>query len=620
MTYLLTKLIVCLLLASILGLLLGWLFRGLRSASELQKRESDWQEKLTRSESGAVALKSGLEQSNQKEGQLRRLHGELVTDNKILADECYELNDLTKRTRIVLKKEREESLMQEKQNTKKMQQLSNKLSLLQGSSSVLEAEVEKERETAKQLKKENIFHIDEIAELSSSLETVNQKNEFAQEEVYRLGKALNEASVETAERAQAIQSLESRLAEHALLSKTQAQQLEDYADSQAALLTQIQTLEAQLENNRSVANKYQQGAANQAAEYRQTQEQLQRQVAALETGKAESEDGFSRLQSDHLAATTALDTLQQKFADSNLNLTELKQTNQQLTTQFNSANSYQKEAGQLKQTLLEKEQSFQQLDEKWTADGQRFEEEKKALRSILDSTQSELQTRINSSTEVEQQMLTIQKQYSDLEQVLEQTQQRLKNAENAATDELAELRLSESEQQQELEALQDGQGQSHQKVKDLQQANLQLSDLIDQGNSKLRTAEEKKIQAEQALAAALVLNQQAQSEKETASPEKPRQEKLTQETPQKNNLNDAKPASLSAPRGGADDLKRISGIGLNIEGILNDLGIYHFEQVANFTSDNVSWVNNHLSFKGRIQREGWVEQAKALAHRRRNRF
>lgn len=74
-----------------------------------------------------------------------------------------------------------------------------------------------------------------------------------------------------------------------------------------------------------------------------------------------------------------------------------------------------------------------------------------------------------------------------------------------------------------------------------------------------------------------------------------------------------KPSALSAPRGGAaDDLKRISGIGAKIEQTLNELGTYHFDQIAAWTDDNVLWVDDHLRFSGRIEREGWIAQAKAI--------
>jgi predicted flap endonuclease-1-like 5' DNA nuclease len=75
----------------------------------------------------------------------------------------------------------------------------------------------------------------------------------------------------------------------------------------------------------------------------------------------------------------------------------------------------------------------------------------------------------------------------------------------------------------------------------------------------------------------------------------------------------AAPQGLAAPEGAPDDLQQISGIGPGIEKILHDLGIYHFRQIADFTSDNVAWVNQRLRFKGRIEREDWIGQARKLA-------
>jgi predicted flap endonuclease-1-like 5' DNA nuclease len=77
----------------------------------------------------------------------------------------------------------------------------------------------------------------------------------------------------------------------------------------------------------------------------------------------------------------------------------------------------------------------------------------------------------------------------------------------------------------------------------------------------------------------------------------------------------AKPAGLAAPRGGgkADDLKRIKGIGKQNEGRLHGLGIWHFDQIAAWTDDEVRWVGHFLAFPGRIEREEWVAQAKVLA-------
>ncbi|OAN75861.1 NADH-quinone oxidoreductase subunit E [Jannaschia sp. EhC01] len=74
------------------------------------------------------------------------------------------------------------------------------------------------------------------------------------------------------------------------------------------------------------------------------------------------------------------------------------------------------------------------------------------------------------------------------------------------------------------------------------------------------------------------------------------------------------PELLTAARdGGADDLKRISGVGPKLEGVLNDLGFYHFDQIAAWGPAEIAWVDARLKFKGRIERDDWVSQAAAFA-------
>ncbi len=67
------------------------------------------------------------------------------------------------------------------------------------------------------------------------------------------------------------------------------------------------------------------------------------------------------------------------------------------------------------------------------------------------------------------------------------------------------------------------------------------------------------------------------------------------------------------PTGAADDLKRIRGVGVLIEKKLNSLGITTYEQVANWTGADIDRISQILDFKGRIERENWVEQARILA-------
>ena len=77
---------------------------------------------------------------------------------------------------------------------------------------------------------------------------------------------------------------------------------------------------------------------------------------------------------------------------------------------------------------------------------------------------------------------------------------------------------------------------------------------------------------------------------------------------------DGKPATMSKARaGGADDLKLLKGVGPTLEKTLNGLGFYHFDQVAAWRKKEVEWVDGNLRFKGRIERDEWIKQAKTLA-------
>jgi predicted flap endonuclease-1-like 5' DNA nuclease len=72
---------------------------------------------------------------------------------------------------------------------------------------------------------------------------------------------------------------------------------------------------------------------------------------------------------------------------------------------------------------------------------------------------------------------------------------------------------------------------------------------------------------------------------------------------------------LDAPEAGRapDDLKLISGIGPKIESTLNEKGIYYFDQLAVFGGAELAWADRTLGFRGRVVRDRWIPQAKALA-------
>jgi len=68
-----------------------------------------------------------------------------------------------------------------------------------------------------------------------------------------------------------------------------------------------------------------------------------------------------------------------------------------------------------------------------------------------------------------------------------------------------------------------------------------------------------------------------------------------------------------APEGEPDDLKKISGVGPVIEKKLHALGITKYVQVAGFSQGDIEKVDLELNFKGRIDRDNWLEQAAELA-------
>lgn len=76
-----------------------------------------------------------------------------------------------------------------------------------------------------------------------------------------------------------------------------------------------------------------------------------------------------------------------------------------------------------------------------------------------------------------------------------------------------------------------------------------------------------------------------------------------------------RPANLltEARDGKADDLKKITGVGPKLEGLLHENGVFHFDQIAAWGEAEVAYMDDKLSFPGRITRDNWIEQAATLA-------
>ncbi|MEM8811710.1 MAG: 50S ribosomal protein L21 [Pseudomonadota bacterium] len=119
----------------------------------------------------------------------------------------------------------------------------------------------------------------------------------------------------------------------------------------------------------------------------------------------------------------------------------------------------------------------------------------------------------------------------------------------------------------------------------------------------------------EAAADAILEEADAGSEVETAAVE-PADASVAEAVSDDDTGDDAELTPLfDAPDGEADDLKKISGVGPVLEKKLNALGITQYAQVAAFTAEDIERVDAVLNFKGRIERENWIDQAKTLANK-----
>lgn len=75
----------------------------------------------------------------------------------------------------------------------------------------------------------------------------------------------------------------------------------------------------------------------------------------------------------------------------------------------------------------------------------------------------------------------------------------------------------------------------------------------------------------------------------------------------------AAPKAAPAAAAGSDDLKKLTGVGPALEKKLIAGGVTSFAQIAGWSDADVAKFDEAISLKGKIEKEGWIEQAKTLA-------
>jgi len=93
----------------------------------------------------------------------------------------------------------------------------------------------------------------------------------------------------------------------------------------------------------------------------------------------------------------------------------------------------------------------------------------------------------------------------------------------------------------------------------------------------------------------------------------PKKAEVKAEAPKKEAASKKAAPKKAAKAEGIDDLSKISGVGPVIVGKLEGLGITTFQQIADFTAEDIERIDAELNFKGRIERDEWVKQATEFA-------
>lgn len=135
---------------------------------------------------------------------------------------------------------------------------------------------------------------------------------------------------------------------------------------------------------------------------------------------------------------------------------------------------------------------------------------------------------------------------------------------------------------------------------------LRVTDILEKGADKSGVKAAIGAGSVSGVAVAAAAPKKAKAEKPAAKAEKP-----AAEAKAKPAAKAEKPAAKAAA--GGDDLKVLSGVGPALEKKLHEAGVTTFAQIAGWSKADVAEMDEKLSFKGRIEREGWIAQAKELA-------
>ena len=568
MSYLLTEMLPCLLLAGLIGTILGWLLRKCQ-APKLRKQnieDVDLSEEIVLREEAATPKM-----------QAHSLVGNIDTKQKLLEDEIVQLRLKLSSAELASKTaEMKLSALETDYNFKLKK---------------AEASFYNRDDLIQDLEKKYQITHDRAEDIEQKYKLLSQEHESKLAEIVSLSKQ-SDGQVE---------AIKSDL----LKAESSVKQMENKVQDLQVELERLETQNLKLEEEKNSFNQryetmqkeYSDKLKEVSASSFNDEQKVKSLQAELEDFSAKETELKKQIDYHKKRAEESqskISSLESKFEEKERELTKFQQEKERLEKDLLDASKAKEEVSKLKASLQEKESEASkryalmqsEFDSKLnqaTQSGKSHEGELQAFREKFEEKEREL-TKFKAEKErLEKDLLDASKAKEEVSKLKASLQEK----ESEASKRYA---LMQSEFDSKLDAVKSEQDSTNNTLLLAQLASME---------QKLQEAHEEKRKYQKDFE---VLNKQRSKEK--TMPQKHSESTTSHFT--------KKPNFLKQPNGKADDLQRIKGIGGTLNGVLNNLGVYHFSQIASWEKDEIAWVDEHLSFSGRIEREEWVPQAKKL--------
>lgn len=578
MFFLLSQILLCLLAAFLVGLVLGSWLRNLSAKSRHDELNAEWRGRLRKSE---LSLADSMEGYTSLEAQYALASGELDTARSREHTLTSEISELKTNVSTIGTK------LSEKDFT--ISDLQGDYASASTRIEVLERELAEATERATNTRRQLDAAASKVSTIGSELASTREKN-------VTLQKALDAS-------ASRVQSAESDLEQIAAHSAAASN---DLANTRAQIEANFRSYsQAKLEQDKRLAEATAavNDRENRLAKLTAGVNERDQEIARLRRGLDEKSNLFANLQLESKSTDEMLASLEEQLQVRDEDLSALRS---ELASSERAVASLESASGQSRQRVVELDKIVKAKVEELAV--LRQEENNRSTKlEALHAQYGELLGE-NEQLAATVSMLTANKEL--IEQELVEREERARAADRRVTDHdglLDKLRHELDQKSTRLSTIELEHRACDMRITNLEGDVMQRRKVALKLEEDLITARRRQAQYESTIHE---LNSRL-AEFEGGS----KKAAISVDHPGGNKKRSSKPAwVLSGPsKGSPDDLKEVKGIGPVLEKMLNKLGIYYFEQIAQFNESDVEWVTTQLdSFPDRVYRDKWMKQASKL--------